>query len=71
MLKFEPLFNTRGMALEKSSQFDCAKQGTGKEDATAVIKNTIKCFMLRFFYVEIDVVSESQALSHLRTTNLV
>ena len=71
MLKFEPLFNTRGMALEKSSQFDCAKQGTGKEEATAVIKNTIKCFMLRFFYVEIDVVSESQALSHLRTTNLV
>ena len=51
-------FNTRGMALEKSSQLDCAKQGTGKEEATTVIKNTIRCFMFKFFYVEIGVVSE-------------
>ena len=59
------------MALEKSSQLDCALQRSGKEKAMDSSINAIICFMVRFFCVDVGRVLAQMPLSHLRPTDLV
>lgn len=66
-----PGINTLGMALEKSSQLDCPKQGTEREQV-AMAKNSIfKCFMFLFLFQEVDSFQCRRELTHLWTANEV